>query len=122
MRGEIADSLSDGHVPRLSELAERMALSERSLRRQLAAHTLSFRKLLDDQRRERARTLLPRYFRLNVPISRCGTDDSDAFGGAIGRLSRVATRDGAAWALRPLRAQPDRRASLGASEAALTRG
>jgi len=58
VRGEIADSLAAGNVPRSSELADRLGLSERSLRRQLAADAISFRKLVDEQRRERAQELL----------------------------------------------------------------
>jgi AraC-like DNA-binding protein len=58
VRGEIADSLAAGNVPRLGDLADRLGTSERSLRRQLAADAISFRKLLDDQRRERAQELL----------------------------------------------------------------
>jgi AraC-like DNA-binding protein len=58
VRAEIAGSLAAGCVPRLSELADRLGTSERSLRRQLAVDAISFRKLIDEQRRERARELL----------------------------------------------------------------
>lgn len=58
VRSEIADGVAAGCVPRLSELADRLGTSERSLRRQLAADAISFRKLIDEQRRERARELL----------------------------------------------------------------
>lgn len=58
VRGEVARSFADGRVPRLSELAERLGMSERSLRRQLAADSISFRRLVDHERRERARELL----------------------------------------------------------------
>jgi AraC-like DNA-binding protein len=58
VRSEIADSLAEGCVPRLSELADRLGTSERSLRRQLALDAISFRKLVDEQRRERACELL----------------------------------------------------------------
>ncbi|HKP64611.1 MAG TPA: AraC family transcriptional regulator ligand-binding domain-containing protein [Polyangiales bacterium] len=58
VRAELARELLDGHVVRLSEVAQRLGMSERSLRRQLAAESISFRHLLDSERRERARTLL----------------------------------------------------------------
>lgn len=58
VRGTIADDLLAGRTPRLRDLAERLATSERSLRRQLANDGLTFRRLVDEERRDRARALL----------------------------------------------------------------
>lgn len=57
VHSEIARALAEGRTPRLGDLAERLGLSERSLRRQLS-RTGAFRELVDNARRERARELL----------------------------------------------------------------
>jgi AraC-like DNA-binding protein len=80
VRSEIADCLVQGRSPRLSDLSDRLGTSERSLRRQLADHSLSFRKLVDDERHRRARELLARP---DVSISRAALDLGFADGSAL---------------------------------------
>lgn len=60
VQNSLVRELSAGRVPRLPALARELGASERNLRRQLAAESQSFRELLDDARRERARQLLAR--------------------------------------------------------------
>jgi AraC-like DNA-binding protein len=60
VRDEVARELWDGRVPQLSDLAPKLGLSERSLRRRLAAESVGYRRLVDAERRERARLLLER--------------------------------------------------------------
>jgi AraC-like DNA-binding protein len=60
VRDEIARELWEGRIPQLSELAPRLGMSERSLRRRLAAESVGYRRLVDAERRERARQLLER--------------------------------------------------------------
>jgi AraC-like DNA-binding protein len=60
VRDEVARSLWEGRIPQLSELAPRLGMSERTLRRRLAEQSIGYRKLVDSERRERARELLER--------------------------------------------------------------
>jgi AraC-like DNA-binding protein len=58
VRGEVSRCLADGRSPKLRELADRLGMSERSLRRQLATDAIGFRRMVDQERRELARELL----------------------------------------------------------------
>lgn len=101
VRAELARELLDGHVPRLADVARRLGVSERSLRRQLASESISFRNLVDRERRERARTLLsqPRASVTRVALD-LGFADASAlahacrrwFASAPGELSELASR------------------------------
>lgn len=51
------EALSD-HVPTLGEVARRLAVSERTLRRRLQSQDTSYSELLQEVRRERAETAL----------------------------------------------------------------
>lgn len=57
VRGAVSRSLSEG-VPRMSDVARRLAMSERTLHRKLRARGASFRALVDATRRELAQGLL----------------------------------------------------------------
>jgi AraC-like DNA-binding protein len=60
VRDQVARELWEGRILQLSELAPRLGMSERSLRRRLAAESIGYRRLVDAERRERARELLER--------------------------------------------------------------
>ncbi|WP_207217594.1 MULTISPECIES: hypothetical protein [Sorangium] len=53
-------SSADGGVPSLPRVARALGTTERTLRRHLEAEGTSFRRLVDDVRRERAGSLLRR--------------------------------------------------------------
>lgn len=57
MRIQISQTLSEG-VPRVSEVAERLSMSPRTLQRRLSDQGLSFQSLVDESRRELAKRLL----------------------------------------------------------------
>lgn len=57
VRDQIAQSLSEG-VPTITEIAERLNLSGRTLQRRLSDRGYSFQTLVDDSRRELAKRLL----------------------------------------------------------------
>ena len=57
MRIQISQALSEG-VPRVSEVAERLNLSPRTLQRRLSEQGLSFQNLVDESRRELSKRLL----------------------------------------------------------------
>jgi AraC-like DNA-binding protein len=57
VRREVSRSLSEG-VPRMAEIARRLAMSERTLHRRLSGRGLSFKDQVDATRRELARSLL----------------------------------------------------------------
>ena len=57
VRDAISQSLSDG-VPRMTEVARRLGVSERTLQRRLGEEGLTFQKLAEEARRELAEALL----------------------------------------------------------------
>jgi len=59
VRRAVSRALSDG-VPRMAEVAQRLALSERTLHRRLADRGLSFRAVVESTRRDLAENLLTR--------------------------------------------------------------
>jgi len=57
LRAVIAESVRDG-VPKLARVAKKMALSPRTLQRQLMEHAMNFKSLVDDTRRRLALSYL----------------------------------------------------------------
>lgn len=57
VRAEVRQCLNDG-VPRVSEIAQRLGMSGRTLQRRLREHDLSYQSLADEARRELAERLL----------------------------------------------------------------
>lgn len=85
MRILISQALSEG-VPRVSELAERMCLSPRTLQRRLSEQGLSFQALVDESRRELAVRLLGRTeYSLSEVAFLTGFSDQSAFNRAFKR-------------------------------------
>jgi AraC-like DNA-binding protein len=60
VRGAVGELFSPTTVPSVEEVAKRLGLSTRTLKRQLAAVGTTYSTLLDDFRKERAMTLLDR--------------------------------------------------------------
>lgn len=85
VRREISRSLSAG-VPRMADVARRMATSERNLRRRLAEGGLSFKDQVDGTRRELAESLLRQSdFPLSEVAFLTGFSDQSAFQRAFKR-------------------------------------
>lgn len=85
MRILISQGLSEG-VPRVSDLAERMCLSPRTLQRRLSEQGLSFQTLVDESRRELAVRLLSRTeYALSEVAFLTGFSDQSAFNRAFKR-------------------------------------
>jgi AraC-like DNA-binding protein len=79
VRAEFARELASGQ-PAMADVARRLGTSERSLRRQLEAETLSFRDLAAEVLRDRARELLRRTDSSVTDIAfQLGFSDSSAF-------------------------------------------
>jgi AraC-like DNA-binding protein len=94
VEAEITRELSEARAPQLEPVARRLGLSERSLRRQLAAESLNFRSLVDRARRDRVRVLLKQ---ANLPIGRVayevGFADASALAHACQRWFARSPRD-----------------------------
>lgn len=85
LRREISRSLSAG-VPRMADVARRMATSERNLRRRLAERGLSFKDQVDATRRDLAQSLLRQSeFPLSEIAFLTGFSDQSAFQRAFKR-------------------------------------
>jgi len=83
----VARSLSDG-VPKLSDVARRLGMSERTLQRRLAEEDLSFRDLVDAARRDLAEGLLRRSdYSLAEEAFLTGFSEQSAFNRAFRRWS-----------------------------------
>lgn len=82
---EISRSLSEG-VPRMAEVARRLAVSERTLQRRLAERNHSFRALVDTARRHVASSLLrSRRYTLTEIAFLTGFSEQSAFNRAFKR-------------------------------------
>ena len=95
VRAELAAELEQGEDARVSSrgIARRLAMSERTLRRKLAAHGVSYRALLESVRRELAMSLLddPGQSITNIAF-RTGYSDLSAFSHAHRRWHGVPPR------------------------------
>lgn len=94
VREEVAAFVLEGSVPDVASVAATLGTTERTLRRVLAREAVSFRRMVDDARRERARTLLREP---GVSITRAALDagfaDASAFSHACRRWFGRAPRD-----------------------------
>lgn len=93
VRAQLARGLARGN-PELAEIAQQVAMSERTLRRHLREAGTGFRELLDDVRRERALLLADQGQHSATEIAvMVGFDDSAAFARAFRRWTGVLPRD-----------------------------
>lgn len=85
MRIQISQSLSEG-IPKVSEVAERLNLSPRTLQRRLSDQGLSFQALVDESRRELAKRLLRKTdYALNEIAFLTGFSEQSSFNRAFKR-------------------------------------
>lgn len=85
VRRAVSQSLSDG-VPKMADMAKRLAMSERTLHRRLSERDLSFKTLLEATRRELAENLLQqRDYTLSDVAFLTGFSEQSAFQRAFKR-------------------------------------